>query len=170
MIETVIADDSVKKVGIIGTLTTINSGVYQEKLSRRKPGLHYAAVPTPLLASIIEEGFQNKSALHSALQFYLSNPLLEGIDSLILACTHYPLIRHEIESFYNGRIKIFDSARVVAARLKQILEIEQLLSENRIRDDVFYVSDLTDSFKTGTELFFGKQVELKQKELNTPES
>jgi glutamate racemase len=163
MVEAVIADESVKKVGIIGTLTTITSGVYQEKFSRRKPQLKYAAVATPLLASLIEEGFYLPHQIGPVLNQYLSHPSLTGMDGLILACTHYPIIKEQIDDFFGHRVKIFDSGQVAAHKLKQILERENLLASNKQKEDEFYVSDLTDSFIQNTKLFFSRQVNLKLK-------
>lgn len=161
MIEAVIADDSIKKVGIIATRTTINSGVYQEKFSRRKPSLQYAAVATPLLASMIEEGFYNNNISKAVLEDYLNHEELENIDALVLACTHYPLIKNEIAAYYNHNVKIFDSAEVVAAKLKWILEKEKINSTAKSGDDVFYVSDFTDSFAHTTRIFYGHEIKLE---------
>ncbi len=160
MVEAVIADDAVKKVGIIGTLTTISSGVYTEKLARRKPSLKYAALATPLLASLIEEGYHHTGEIRSILKQYLSHPSFEDIDALVLACTHYPIIKDEIAECFNRPVKIFDSALVVAQRLKEILTIEKLLTDKRQGDDVFYVSDLTDSFRLNARIFFNRDVDL----------
>lgn len=165
MVEAVIADDSVKKVGIIGTLTTISSGVYTEKFARRKPSLKYAALATPLLASLIEEGYHHTGEIRSILKQYLSHPSFDDIDALVLACTHYPIIKDEIAECFNRPVKIFDSALVVAQRLKEILTIEKLLADKRQGDDVFYVSDVTDSFRQNTQLFFNRDVELILKEI-----
>lgn len=160
MIEAVIADDEIKKVGIIATKTTVTSGVYQEKLTRRKPALQYSAFATPLLASMIEEGFYNNNISHAVLQNYLGNEALNGIDALVLACTHYPLIKNEIAAFYNHQVKIFDSAEVVAQKLKWVLEKEQLLSSSKAGEDIFYVSDYTESFERATQIFFGHKINL----------
>ncbi|HYG50398.1 MAG TPA: glutamate racemase [Flavobacteriales bacterium] len=160
MIEAVIADDSIKNVGIIATKTTINSGIYQEKFTRRKPQLKFSAMATPLLASMIEEGFYNNNISHAVLGNYLSDPALDGIDALVLACTHYPLIKSEIAKFYGGKVKLFDSAEVVAHKLKPILEKEGLDSSAKTGTDVFYVSDYTQSFERTTNIFYGKEIQL----------
>jgi len=160
MIEAVIADDDIKKVGIIATKTTVTSSVYQEKLTRRKPTLNYSAFATPLLASMIEEGFYNNNISHAVLKQYLENDALNGIDALVLACTHYPLIKNEIAAFYNNQVKIFDSAEVVAQKLKLVLEKEELLSNSKAGEDVFYVSDYTESFERATKIFFGHKINL----------
>jgi glutamate racemase len=160
MIEAVIADDEIKNVGIIATKTTINSGIYQEKFTRRKPQLKFSAMATPLLASMIEEGFYNNNISHAVLEKYLSDEQLKGIDALVLACTHYPLIKNEISKFYNGKVKLFDSAEVVAQKLKPILEKEGLSSDKKTNNDIFYVSDYTKSFEHTTNIFYGKEIHL----------
>lgn len=161
MIEAVIADDLIKRVGVIATKTTITSGVYREKFNRRKSQLEYTELATPLLASMIEEGFYNNNISHAVLERYLSNEALRNIDALVLACTHYPLIKKEISAFYNYRVKIFDSAQVAAAKLKWILVKENLVSFQKNADDVFYVSDYTESFKRTTNIFYGREVRLE---------
>jgi len=162
MVEAVIADDSIRKVGIIGTKTTISSGVYQEKFSRRKPSLEYSALATPLLASMIEEGFYNNSVSHEVLKQYLSDDSFSGIDAMILACTHYPLIKNEISEYFNHQVNVLDSAEVAAAKLKFILIKENLISPGQNQPDRFYVSDYTESFEQTTRLFFGNQVKLEK--------
>ena len=161
MIEEVIADEDIKKVGVIATKTTIASGVYQEKFSRRKPELSYTELATPLLASMIEEGFYNNNISHAVLEKYLSNEMLSGIDGLVLACTHYPLIKKEIDAYFNHQIKIFDSAEVVARKLKWILEKENMASVQKNAKDIFYVSDYTESFARTTNIFYGKEIFLE---------
>jgi glutamate racemase len=160
MIEAVIADDNIKHVGVIATKTTVNSGIYQEKFTRRKPSLKYSVLATPLLASMIEEGFYNNNISHAVLEKYLSDPELNGIDALVLACTHYPLIKNEIAKHYHNKIKIFDSAEVVAHKLKYILEKENRIADSRAGNDIFYVSDYTKSFEHTTNIFYGKEIHL----------
>jgi glutamate racemase len=165
MIEAVIADDSIKHVGIIATKTTVASGVYQEKFTRRKPELKYSALATPLLASMIEEGFYNNNISSAILEKYLSDETLKDIDGLVLACTHYPLVKNEIAAYYKNKVRIFDSAEVVAAKLKRILEKEGLTAENRNGKDVFYVSDYTASFEHTTRIFYGREIHLQQRNI-----
>jgi glutamate racemase len=162
MIEAVIADDTINSVGIIATKTTIASGVYQEKFSRRKPSLHLFPLATPLLASMIEEGFYNNNISHAVLEKYLSYPPFQNINGLVLACTHYPLIKNEIDHYFNGNVKIFDSAEVVAKKLKDILQRESLLNNTSKLPNRFYVSDYTASFEKSTRIFFGEQVSLER--------
>jgi len=170
MIEAVIADEDIKSVGIIATKTTIASGIYQEKFSRRKPQLLFHPLATPLLASMIEEGFYNDNISSAVLEEYLSHESFKSIDGLVLACTHYPLIKKEIDYFFKSKVKLFDSAEVVASKLKKILEAESLkkileaeslINSERKDPNRFYVSDFTQSFEHSTKIFFGKQVKLE---------
>lgn len=161
MIEAVIEDDDVKTIGIIATRTTVKSGVYQAKFARRKPELKYSALATPLLATMIEEGFYNNNVSTAVLNNYLSNPVLEGIDGLVLGCTHYPLIKEEIAKFYADKIKIFDSALVVAHKLTQILDKEHLLADKKTQLDHFYVSESSESFEESARVFFSEKIKLQ---------
>lgn len=162
IIEDVVADESLKKVGIIATKTTIETGVYQEKLSRRKPSLAFSALATPLLAPMIEEGYCNDGISHAIVHNYLEQKELLGIDALILACTHYVIIKPEINSFYKGKIKLFDSTDIVATKLKAILAKEGLLSDaEKPGRHNFYVSDYTLSFQKTTQIFFGESIQLE---------
>ena len=165
IIESVVADESVKHVGIIATKTTILSGVYQEKLSRRKPGLKYSALPTPLLAPMIEEGFYNNNISQTVIHNYLEQAELNGIDGLILGCTHYVMIKKEIDAFYQGKVKLFDSTDIVASKLKVILEKEELLTDKMLGENLFYVSDYTESFEQAAQAFYGTAIHLEQHKL-----
>ena len=165
IIESVVADESIKHVGIIATKTTILSGVYQEKLSRRRPSLTYSALATPLLAPMIEEGFYNNNISQTVIHNYLEQPELKDIDALILGCTHYVMIKKEINEFYGGKVKLFDSTDIVATKLKAILEKENLLTDQPLGENLFYVSDYTESFEQAAKAFYGTAIQLKQQNI-----
>ena len=111
---------------------------------------------------MIEEGFYNNNISNAVLEKYLSDEILSGIDGLVLACTHYPLIKNEIAAYYQHKVRIFDSAEVVATKLKWILEKEGLAAEAKNGRDIFYVSDYTASFEHTTRIFYGKEIHLQQ--------
>jgi glutamate racemase len=164
IIEAVVNDNTIQHVGIIATKTTITSGVYQEKLSRRKPGLKFSALATPLLAPMIEEGFYNNSISKTVILNYLQQPELQDIDALILGCTHYVMIKEEIDKYYKGNIKLFDSTDIVAKKLQYILDKEQLLNHEPIQNGrkEFFVSDYTESFFKAAQVFYGKEMLLNK--------
>ena len=161
IVEAIVSDNSIKKVGLIATKTTVESGVYQEKLNRRNPELEIEVLATPLLAPMIEEGFSQDKISHTVIENYLSNPKFKDIDALILGCTHYVLIADEISEFFDGKVKLFDSTDILASKLKVILDNENLLSDKKEKRNKFYVSDLTKGFSESASRFYGENLVLE---------
>ena len=148
-------------VGVIGTKSTIQSGLYASKISHINASMKVSSLATPLLAPMIEEGFFDNNISHTVIQSYLSSPKLKNIDSLILACTHYPLIKAEINDYYKGKVDIINTADIVAKYVKDQLEELDILSNSHPKGHRFYVSDYTKSFEKSTRLFFGETISLK---------
>ncbi|WP_033426176.1 glutamate racemase [Hymenobacter aerophilus] len=150
-------------VGLIGTKQTVNSNVYKKKVDDLDAGVDLRSLATPLLAPMIEEGFFNDTIAGNVIETYLSNPALEGVEALVLACTHYPLIKEQIAEFYQGRTEVLDASDVVARHVRQYLESRQLLAAAGTTPPRhhFYVSDFTRSFEESTRIFFGQEVNLE---------
>lgn len=165
IVEAITEDNEIKKVGLIATKTTVESGVYQEKLKRRNPDVEVEVLATPLLAPMIEEGFSQDKISHTVIENYLSNPKFKDIDALILGCTHYVLIADEINEFFNGKVKLFDSTDILALKLKAIFENESILSDKKTRENKFYVSDLTKGFQESASRFYEEDLKLELKKL-----
>ncbi|MEO6167243.1 MAG: glutamate racemase [Chitinophagales bacterium] len=161
VVESVAADLTIKKIGIIGTKGTIKSGVYEHKLKALRPELETVALATALLASMIEAGFYNNSVSQAVINSYLAYPDFSDIQGMILACTHYPLIKKEVASYFNQRIRIFDSNDLVAEKVKASLTSLDLLNEYPANPHHFFVSDYTDSFEQTTRIFFQGDVHLE---------
>lgn len=151
----------VSKLGIIATKATIHSGVYEEKLRAQAPQLSIFSMATPLLVPMIEEGYVHNRISHAILQQYLKHTGFQDIDALLLACTHYPLIRKEIEAYFDGRVQVWDSTDVVAGEVERQLAAAELLSEFRRGPHHFYVSDYTASFEAATRLFYPEEIHLE---------
>lgn len=166
IVEAIVADDGLNNIGLIATKTTVESGVYQEKMSRRKPDVKMNVLATPLLAPMIEEGFSRDKISKTVIENYLSHPGFKNIDALILGCTHYVLIKDEINDFFNGKVKLFDSTDLLAYKLKSILEKEGLINQTDKNQNEFYVSDLTPDFKASASRFYGKNINLNLKNLS----
>lgn len=151
-----------QQVGLIGTKQTVGSNVYQKKLDATNTGVILQSLATPLLAPMIEEGFFQNNITASVVANYLESETLEGIKALILGCTHYPLIKHEIEKYYNNQVMVLDSSHTVALALQKQLSELNLLQINTVEQGSyhFYVSDYTRSFEASTRIFFGKEVVL----------
>src|SRR5689334_16257828 len=151
-----------KQVGLIGTKRTVQSGVYARKINELNPNVKLKSLATPLLAPMIEEGFFNNRISHEIIAQYLQDPALNDIDALILTCTHYPLIRPQIETFYSNQVEILDSSLVVAEHLYKILSDANMLSSRPVTENHFYVSDFTEAFEQSTRTFFGERVTLER--------
>lgn len=150
-----------KTVGLIGTKQTVNSNVYKKKIDALGKNISLQSLATPLLATMIEEGFFNNNISESVISKYLSDPALENIEALILGCTHYPLIKNQINAFYEGKVDIVDASELVAGHLKKFLETYNLSADNLTKDHKFYVSDFTRSFEESTKIFFEREVNLE---------
>lgn len=166
-----------RQVGLIGTKQTVGSGVYARKLAERTHGAPVEAggvalrsVATPLLAPMIEEGFVDGAVSEQVVRTYLSDPALDGIDALVLACTHYPLIRPTIEAHFREReaagaapVAVLDPSDVVAEHVAAHLTAAGLCAPPSETPPAhhFYVSDYTDAFAATTQLFFGRDVPLE---------
>ncbi|MEO5912496.1 MAG: glutamate racemase [Pelobium sp.] len=155
-----------KKIGVIATKATVKSNIYAKKLKEALPNVAVQSLATPLLAPMIEEGFFNNNISKTIINAYLSSGKLKKIDSLILACTHYPLIRKEIDEFYNGKVVILNTAEIVATDVKKELGRLNLLNQSVDQPKHhFFVSDKTSAFETSTQLFFGDKISLTQKNI-----
>ncbi|MGK7395608.1 MAG: glutamate racemase [Candidatus Cyclobacteriaceae bacterium M3_2C_046] len=149
-----------QKVGLIGTKQTVNSNVYKQKIEQLNEDIELVSVATPLLAPMIEEGFIENRVSQQVIHEYLKNPLLKDIQALILGCTHYPLIKSQINDYYQDQVRVIDSAEIVARSLKAFLEYNNLLNKEDQPEYRFMVSDYTRSFEESTRIFFREKVQL----------
>jgi glutamate racemase len=143
----------------------VQSGVYARKIEELGKLITLHSLPTPLLAPMIEEGFFNNQISHEIIAQYLGDDSLKNIEALILACTHYPLIKKEISQYYHNNMPILDSSEVVAAALQQHLSEQNLLNEQVGSSDHFLVSDYTESFEQSARMFFHQSVVLEKHQL-----
>ena len=152
-----------KKVGVIGTLGTINSNAYKTKIHQKDKKVEVHQLATPLLAPMIESGFVDGQISHLVIEEYLNSPELQDIETLILACTHCPLIKKEIEAYYTAKDKTVDvlaTNEIVALQIKKFMIEHGLVNYEKKGKNSFYVSDYTESFAKTTQLFFRESVDL----------
>lgn len=149
-----------RHVGLIGTRQTVNSHIYKKKLDDLNVDIRLTSHATNLLAAAIEE-FGNHTVIDALLDTYLTHPELRNIDALVLACTHYPVIKEKISHHYKHAIDVVDSSDVVAQAVKKQLEKNNLLNESGLGHKHFYLSDYTESFATNAKLFFGEDITLE---------
>lgn len=150
-----------RNIGVVATKATIRSNIYRDKIKHHLQQSKVTSIATPLLAPMIEEGFFDGNISESVIENYLSDPKLKDIDSLLLACTHYPLIKDEVERFFDGQVDILDNTDVVAEVVKNVLTENNLLASSRNQENNFYVSDFTQSFEDTAKTFYGKDINLE---------
>ncbi|CAM4463825.1 MAG: Glutamate racemase [Legionellaceae bacterium] len=153
---------SEKKIGLIGTRQTVLSNVYKKKIDALNNNIELYSYPTPLLAPLIEEGFSKKNIFDEIINNYLSVPELANIEAIILACTHYPLIKEQINHFYKDKIAIIDNSDIVANAVKNLLNYHHALNkQGKNNYKKFYISDYTESFSNAAKLFFSEEIHLE---------
>jgi len=163
-----------KKVGLIGTRTTVESGIYERLFSEADPEIKLYANPAPLLVPLIEEGWIKKPETRSIVKKYLIPLKMRGIDTLILGCTHYPLLKKVIQEKAGKRIKLVDPSEEVALLVKSYLEENLNVTCHFERSEKspngepeIYVSDLTPNFERMAKLFLQRDVKLRKVDLES---
>lgn len=149
-----------KRLGLIGTRQTVNSNIYKKKVDQLNRDIELQSQATNLLAPAIEE-FGNHPVIDSLIAEYLSQPPLKNIDALILACTHYPVIKDRIAQYFKNPVQIIDPSDIVATAVKARLEHSNLLNTRGTGKKRFYISDYTESFANGTKIFFNEELSLE---------
>ena len=147
-------------IGLIGTRQTVNSNIHVKKINALNAKITLSSYATNLLAAAIEE-FANHPIIDHLLEVYLAHPQLQGIDALVLACTHYPVVKEKIAHYYQQKIDIIDASTIVAEHVQQQLMQHQLLNTGSLGSKRFYVSDYTESFAANAKLFFGEHITLE---------
>lgn len=155
-----------KQIGIIGTKITIASGVYKAKIEKKNTEAIVNQKATPLLAPMIEEGFINDTVSREVLSFYLNKDFLSNLETLILGCTHYPILQEQVQKIVGNKIHVLNSAQLVAEALKiKLVSLGILADEKTSRLNKFIVSDYTPFFEKQAKLFFGEDIHLKKENI-----
>lgn len=152
-----------KQLGLIGTRQTVNSNIYNKKVNDLDANVTLSACATNLLASAIEE-FGDHDVIDALLEVYLKHPDLKQMDALVLACTHYPIIKDRILAYYQTqqrKVEVIDSSDIVAQAVKTHLETFDLLNHQGTSTKHFYLSDYTESFAMNAKRFFGQALTLE---------
>lgn len=140
-----------KRVGIIGTEATVKSGVYTKFIQQYQPDIEVLAKACPLFVPLVEEGFVDNRIAREAIDYYLHEMKQSGIDTLILGCTHYPLLYNPITAYMGEKIHLVNPAYETALELKQLLKeknLENVPQEaGKIPTYEFYSSDAPVRFK-----------------------
>ena len=152
-------------IGVIGTTATISSKAYEHSILGKKPDAKIIARDCPLFVPLVEEGWITHEVTRLVASEYLLPLKEQGIDSLVLGCTHYPVLKGVISSVLGDSIKLIDSAEVTAEKVNTILQSLGWLNDSRLvgsQPDEFFVTDFPERFKKVGEIFLNRKIEKVQ--------
>jgi len=161
-----IANENYKQVGLIGTQATIASNIYPKLLAEYNNKMSLNCLATPLLVPMIEEGFNTNKISEEIIKEYLQK--FEPIEALVLACTHYPLIKESVETFFDQKITVYSNATFMAKDVHSYLKSQELLQTEKLSPkNKFLVSDYTETFANSASMFFGKEIVVEEHNIFT---
>jgi glutamate racemase len=147
------------KIGVIGTEATIASGAYTRAIQRLSPRAEIYTRACPLLVPLAEEGWTDNAVAEMTVAHYLESLKRSGIDTLLLGCTHYPLLREMFVKILGARVKIVDSATATAEAVRERLRTLKLARHTGGGGQSFFVTETPDRFVRVGRRFLGPQVE-----------
>ncbi|MFH1784176.1 MAG: glutamate racemase [bacterium] len=156
-----------KRIGVIGTEGTIGTGSYERALKKELKGVKVFSQPCPLFVPLTEEGWTQKDITAKVAAEYLKGLKAKKVDTLILGCTHYPLLKGIIAKVMGKNVKLIDSAKATAQEVKEVLSKKGLLNKSSLRGKHrFFVSDLHNRFVDIGKRFLGRNLSpIKQVDL-----
>lgn len=154
------------KVGVIGTSTTIKSGSYAKGIGRLNPNLSVYTKACPLFVPLVENGHFNTEVTRLVIDEYLSGLREEGVDTLILGCTHYPLLSEAIGEYMGKDVTLINPCRETAKSLAGILGHENLAPEDNEGKCEYYVSDDEAGFAELGGVFLQRKIDGQVKKID----
>lgn len=149
-----------KRVGVIGTEATVNSGAYTKAIHAIDPNVEVIARACPLFVALAEEGYAGKDATRLVAEEYLAPFRADRIDTLVLGCTHYPLLQDDIASVLGPEVTLVDSATTVAhAVAARLRERDHHRESEHAPKTRYFVSDTPARFQRVGKRFLGRNVE-----------
>jgi glutamate racemase len=153
------------KVGVIGTPATIKTNAYPRKIRDYKSDAMIFSQACPLFVPLVEEGWENTEIALLTARQYLAPLLAQEIDTLVLGCTHYPLLKDTIRRVSGDQVKLIDSAEQTAQQVRQLLTDLNLMSPpGNPGNHKFYLSDIPPNFIGMAERFLGEPLSHVQRE------
>ena len=153
------------RIGVIGTQATINSNAYARVIHQIDTKAKVFSLACPLFVPLVEEGYIDKEATHLIARDYLQTMLDVDIDTLVLGCTHYPLLNEVIGSVMGDKVELVDSGEVIAKEVYRFLADSGLLNPQSSQksgqggEQKFFVSDVPDKFTNLAARFLGQPVD-----------
>ena len=148
------------KIGVIGTRATVNNLAYSKEIKKLNNSAEVIEKPCPLFVPLAEEGWIKHQATYEIAEEYLRELSDVGIDTLVLGCTHYPILSEVIQKVIGGNVTLIDSGVASSEVIKSELEKLDLLSDSsKPGVQEYYVSDIPAKFKEVAELFLGREID-----------
>jgi glutamate racemase len=145
------------KVGVIATESTVKSDAYGRELRRLRPDLEVVSRACPLFVPLVEEGWHDDPVSREVARRYLEPLREEGIDTLVLGCTHYPLLRDVIAEVMGPEVKLVDSAEAVAEVMAaDLARLDLVRHDGAVPEHHFCVTDAGERFAKMGALFLGR--------------
>ncbi len=152
-----------QRIAVLGTVSTIESGVYQDFFQKHFSEIEVVPIACPLFVPMIEEGFSEHPAMEMIVRHYLTPILTHPVDAVLLGCTHYPLIRPLFEKILTGQVVFVEPACKVVSEVKEFLYKKDLLQQNQKGLCTFYVTDAPDKFRARGSFFLGAGLDVVSK-------
>ena len=147
------------KIGIMATKVTVSSGAYEKKIKEKNSEIKVNTIACPALVPLIEEGIIDNQIMDLTLKYYLDDFIMtKNIDTLVLGCTHYPLVADNIRRLYPN-IKLISSSKEVVEAIRIELSKRNALSEAKSYENRFFASDLSENFVRMIETILGEDKE-----------
>jgi glutamate racemase len=152
------------RIGVIGTRATVRSGIYNQKIQALSSECTVYSQACPLLVPLVEEGWLRQPETKRILRRYLAPLKQRQVDTLVLGCTHYPLLKELIQPRIGRKVKVIDSSAALALHLKGYLDENPTMARSLSRKSrhLHYVSDVTPAAQETANRVFQRQVELIQ--------
>jgi len=158
-VEFAIQESKTKNIGVIGTITTVSSKAYSQQFADKNAGFFVHEISCPLFVPIIEEGWANSNIAREIANIYFQGFEKKSIDTLILGCTHYPIMADTIQSVLPAHVQLVLSGETVGQKLSYYLEANKLINTSSIdRNIMFYVSDFPQKFNDLGSQFLGRKL------------
>ncbi|MFA6908372.1 MAG: glutamate racemase [Patescibacteria group bacterium] len=165
-IKKALATTVTKRVGIIGTNATITSNVYPSLIHEQEKHVEVLQQACPLLVPLVEENWVSKPETTMIVRRYLTGLKARSLDTLILGCTHYPLLRQIIQRKVGKKVRIVDPADETVKGVKHFIETHPEIDQTLTKDSrhVFYFSDLTPKVRDISYRWLGQHIEMKKEQ------
>ncbi|MBA3720886.1 MAG: glutamate racemase [Parachlamydiaceae bacterium] len=148
-----------RRLAVLGTKGTILSGAYQREISKRLPNSFVLPIACPLFVPLVEERFLDHCSAQMIVKEYLAPIKNQGIDTILLGCTHYPLLKHLIQQEVGPEIMLVDSASTCAEMVARILQQNNMETHFGSEPNYqYHVSDDPKKFKDQVEMLFGNPI------------